>query len=199
MLYSVEGLRKDALLKKTAGNKIFVLDEAIEAYHNFSQDVGFDIFLSYRSLDADVAIALAKSFQHDFGYTVYLDRLIDPNLNPSSANKGTAECIRNRLRHCKCLVYANSINSDSSRWMPWEAGFMDGQNRPVAILPITQTERDAQRDTNKGLEYLSLYPYISKNPIKGSSEMTLWINESANKYCTFHGWLRNGKKPVYKS
>ena len=180
---------------KTAGKRTNALNESIESFKNFSMTAIFDIFLSYRSLDAELAVALANSFQTEFGYKVYLDRWIDPDMNPSSANRETAKCIRARLQHSKCLIYADTAHSCSSRWMPWEAGFMDGQNRPVAILPIEQTENEAKQEAHKGLEYLSLYPYISKNPIMGKTEMTLWINETIQKYCRFDDWLKNGKQP----
>lgn len=205
MLYSIEGLRKNAVrnaaLRKIACEnakhdaQAIVLDEAVEAYHNLPGNTDFDIFLSYRSLDADVVLELANSLRTEFGYKVYLDRWIDPYLKPSSINKETAECIRDRLRHSRCLIYASTMNAGSSRWMPWEAGFMDGQNRPVAILPVEETEYDAETEANKGLEFLSLYPYVSKDPIKGSGKMFLWINEKADTYCTFADWLNNGAKP----
>ena len=144
MLYSVEGLRKDALLKKTAGNKIFVLDEAIEAYHNFSQDVGFDIFLSYRSLDADVAIALAKSFQHDFGYTVYLDRLIDPNLNPSSANKETARKGREMAVERRRFLHAGGLRQGDARYGRHSPS--EGRSRELlGRVGDTQTDQEVLR------------------------------------------------------
>ena len=173
MLYSIEGLRKNAVrnaaLRKIAcenakhGAQAVVLDEAVEACQNLPNDTSFDIFLSYRSLDADIALDLASSLRTEFGYTVYLDRWIDPDLKPSSVNRDTAECMRDRLRHSNCLIYASTVNSGTSQWMPWEAGFMDGQNRPVAILPVEQTEHAAAGESKKGLEFLSLYPYVSRD------------------------------------
>lgn len=205
MLYSIEGLRENALRntvpRKIAcensrhGDQVVVLDEAVEAYRDIPKDTPFDIFLSYRSLDADVALDLVDSLETEFGYKVYLDRRTDPDLKPSSVNRNTAECIRDRLRHCSCLIYASTVNSGTSQWMPWEAGFMDGQNRPVAILPIEQTEDRARGEAKKGLEFLSLYPYVSKDPIKGSGEMALWVNEKADTYCLFDRWLKNHEKP----
>lgn len=90
----------------------------------------------------------------------------------------------------KSLFFATTTNSSGSKWMPWELGFKDGHNRRAAVLPVVQTTIE----TYAGQEYLGIYPYVSKDPIKGSREEKLWINTSATCYVLFDKWLE-GQEP----
>jgi len=152
----------------------------------------YDIFLSHSYEDKEY-IAELKSILECYGFTVYVDWITDADiLNRNIISKDTAEQIRTRIKQSECMIFATSLHSPNSKWMPWELGYFDGlKNSKIAILPIT----DYECQDFKGQEYLSLYPYISEDCIKGKNEKTLWVNETKNKYVTFEKWLRKNKKP----
>ena len=70
--------------------------------------------------------------------------------------------------------------------MPWELGFADAHCGRVGVLPVTQAGEKAF----EGEEYLSLYPYVDRAVVKGTSRRTLWINRSAMRYAPLLGWVR---------
>ena len=99
------------------------------------------------------------------------------------------------MKQSKCLIYATSENSSSSRWMPWELGYFDGiKDKMVGILPIKKYGNNF-RDDFKGEEYLGLYYYIDKDTIRGKNKEALWVRESFTKYIIFDSWLNNGTQP----
>jgi hypothetical protein len=101
----------------------------------------------------------------------------------------TASILRERMINCKCLLYATSENAINSKWMPWEAGLMDGLKGRVAICPLM-----GGQDSNfKGQEYLSIYPYVSIDKVDKTGKDALWVNKE-NKYIIFTEWLK-GKEP----
>jgi hypothetical protein len=114
----------------------------------------FDIFLSHSYEDAEVIAGLKVLIERE-NLTVYVDWIEDAQADRSRVTPATADLLRQRMRHCRVLLYATSKASSSSRWMPWELGYFDGM-RPdsVGILPVVQTS-----DTSfSGQEYLGLYP-----------------------------------------
>ena len=112
--------------------------------------------------------------------------------NRTHVNAKTAQTIKERMQNCKCLLYATSENSSSSKWMPWETGLMDGLNGRVAICPLM-----GGSDSNfNGQEYLSLYPFLSYEKAESGKD-TLWINEGS-KYVKFSDWLK-GQEPYNHS
>ena len=113
----------------------------------------FDIFLSHSSLDTPLVDA-ADTVLRGLGFTVYLDRRVDPGLDPSRVDRATVEKLQERLRQSRCLLVATSTNITASNWVPWEMGFMDGMRHRVASLPILATKGD----TFKGKEYFEVYP-----------------------------------------
>jgi hypothetical protein len=114
----------------------------------------FDIFLSHSYEDAEV-IAGVKALIEKDDLTVYVDWIVDSQADRSQVTAGTAGMLRQRMNHCRFLLYASSSTSPSSRWMPWELGYFDGLNHGnVGVLPIVQSAGNAFN----GQEYLSLYP-----------------------------------------
>lgn len=150
----------------------------------------FDIFLSHSSDDNEF-VAGIKLFLQDFGFTVYVD-WNDPELNPNNVTPKTAGILRERMSHCKSLIYAYSDNAKSSRWMPWELGYFDGlKNSMVAVLPILSDFRKSIQ----GSEYIGLYHVIDIAKIDGTDQRSLWVNDGT-KYVNLSGWLK-GDKPHY--
>ena len=173
--------------EKVAMDGLDVLSEGVSSFKRF------DIFLSHSYADRDAVKGLADMLEKDFNLSVYLDWVVDTNLDRAKVNKDTSAVLRNRLSHCKCLWYVTSEMSATSKWMPWETGFADGHCGKVAICPLV----DGEKSSFNGLEYLSLYPYVDIAKASGSDKKCLRINESSEKYCSFDSWLNNNAKPTY--
>ncbi|MDO8770520.1 MAG: toll-Interleukin receptor [Burkholderiaceae bacterium] len=174
-------------LQKSAGT---VLSEKVLDSVQVNQ---FDIFLSHSLVDQKLILGIWLSLE-DMGYKVYVDWIHDMHLSRDSVTKETALVLRQRMLSCKSLFFATTANSSGSKWMPWELGFKDGHNRKAAILPVAQTAVDSY----VGQEYLGIYPYISKDPVKGGTDEKLWVNTSPTCYVLFDGWLE-GKEPYERS
>jgi hypothetical protein len=121
-----------------------------------SMSTYFDIFMSHSFKDAEI-IAGIKVLIEETGLTVYVDWIEDAQLDRSQVSAETADILRQRMSHCRFLLYATSGESANSKWMPWELGYFDGlKNGKVGILPIVQSGDDPF----DGQEYLGLYrPY----------------------------------------
>lgn len=157
----------------------------------------YDIFLSHSYNDRAIIPAL-KAELEKLDYKVYVDWIDDKLLSRDNVSKDTAKVLQKRMKQSKCLIYATSEHSSSSRWMPWELGYFDGiKDKMVGILPIKKYGNNF-RDDFKGEEYLGLYYYIDKDTIRGKNEEALWVRESLSKYVIFDGWLNNGLKPTEK-
>jgi hypothetical protein len=114
----------------------------------------FDVFLSHSSEDADIIAGVKAILERD-GLSVYVDWLEDPQADRRRVTPETARLLRDRMNHCKFLLYASSSASRTTKWMPWELGYFDG-NRPgrVGVLPLVASAAS----TFQGQEYLGLYP-----------------------------------------
>jgi hypothetical protein len=146
---------------------------------------GFDIFLSHRFLDAPYVLLL-KDYLESLGYSVFVDWIEQPEMGREKITKRTADYLRQVMDKCGSLLYAVSEITPDSRWMPWELGYFDGSGGRVAIVPIT--ERRTTSETDRGQEYLNLYPYITLGKDR-SGVNRLWVNKTASKYVTFDGWV----------
>lgn len=161
----------------------------------FSSDIKtrntFDIFLSHSFLDKDEVEGLYIELS-EMGYSVYVDWIVDPELDRNNVTKSTASRIQSRLKSAKSLLLAISVNAQISKWMPWELGYVDGNTGKCAIIPVSKS--DFAPNSYKGVEYLSLYPFIKKVPTRAAGEK-LFIIEESNKYVTMDDWLRLGEQP----
>lgn len=153
------------------------------------QSKTYDIFLSHSTKDKELVVG-TKLILEDLGYSVYIDWIEDPQMSRSTVTKETAELLQKRMQNCKSLFYAFSINSGTSKWMPWECGYFDGiKNGKVAVLPISRNN-----DTSfKGTEYLGLYYYITIQPSK-AGPVRVYVRESDDSYTVYEDWMK-GTKP----
>ena len=125
------------------------------------------------------------------GYKVYVDWIIDPHLDRSNVTKESAEHIRNRMKSSKSLLLAISANATTSKWMPWELGFVDGNTNKCAIIPVYDNYY-SMPESYSGFEYLKLYPYIKKVNNK-IGQPKIWVIENPTKYVVFDDYLNNVK------
>lgn len=153
----------------------------------------FDVFLSHQHLDAKEALAL-KIILEAQGLTVYVYWIDSPELNSAEVTKETATALRDMMKRCNSLLYAWSVNSSESKWMPWELGYSDGLHGRVAIVPVTYQQTSSE--DFKGLEYLRIYPYLTLTKNKAGDEK-LWVRDSATSYVLVPDWIKGA--PIYHS
>lgn len=142
----------------------------------------FDIFLSYNINDKDVVKGIYYVLKK-MGFKVYVDFMVDPQLDRRSVTKETAECIQSRLKHSKSLIYAQSSNAAMSKWMPWELGVVDGKTSKCFIMPVQK----GYEIINSRQEYLLLYPVIGVNTL---GELRVYDSEYSNYSRTLADCLR---------
>lgn len=118
----------------------------------------FDIFISYNIHDKAIIYGVYNELT-EMGFKVYVDFIIDPDLDRTKVTLGTARRIRARLENSRSLMYAQSPNAAMSRWMPWELGVVDGHTKKCAVLPILANDTDLYDKQ----EYLKLYPIVKPN------------------------------------
>lgn len=179
--------------RRTMSSRTFSAREILnEGVQTSDSTQTFDIFLSHSSSDNQLTAGL-KLILEDLGFSVYVD-WTDPALNPQNVTPQTAAILRDRMSHCKSLLYAFSDNSTDSHWMPWELGYFDGlRNSMVAVLPISSVNSK----TIEGSEYVGLYYVIDFDTIKGSSKDAFWVNNGSD-YVNLKDWIQ-GKKPYKHS
>ena len=194
MLFNKNDLvkRASSLVSFALANERWTTDSLEVLNESMSTDRRFDIFLSHSYADREAVKGLADVLGKDFKLSVYLDWMVDPALDRTAVNKATAEVLRNRLNHCRCLWYVTSQGAGASKWMPWETGYADGHIGKVAICPLVE----GRQSEFKGLEYLSLYPYVDVVKDENTNTDSLWIKESSDKYCSFDSWLNDNAKPT---
>lgn len=187
-LFNINELRTELRTKTFSwdGNNMETLNEYSERKLNeqsraFSTYKSYDIFLSHSVKDAAAILRLAKVLESQ-GLSVYVDWIVDKQLDRSKVTTTTARIIRERLKASKSFLMALTSNSTQSSWVQWELGLGDGQkNGKVAILPLV-TNDEIDPDFYKQ-EYLGLYPYID---YLGNS---IYVNGKDSKYLTLKDWL----------
>ncbi len=179
-LYSKQLLNEFAVKREHTADM-----ELKEAASAVKKSDSFDIFLSHSSLDARHVLSL-KEHIRGMGFSVYVD-WDDSDLDRRNVTPHTADLLRRRMNQCGSLFYAISYNAQFSKWMPWELGYFDGYKGKVAILPVF--ERHNNLDTYNGQEYLGLYPYVTINPTRSETELSLWIRWNENEYKRLNQWL----------
>lgn len=154
-----------------------------EANASYSAAITYDVFLSHSVRDADVVLGI-KGLLEDFGYSVYVDWIDDPQLDRSKVSAKTADTLRSRMKNSKSLLYLTTDNASDSKWMPWECGYFDGLKGKVAIVPVKTYKTDAY----SGQEYLGLYPYCTKGMNRAGNEK-LWVYKDSKTSLVFPIWL----------
>lgn len=147
----------------------------------------YDLFLSHSYLDKELVYSLVNLF-NDSGYSVYVDWMVDKQLDRTNVNAKTADLLRLRMEMCNGLAFVSTSNIIQSKWCPWELGYVDGKkNGRCAILPVLETSSGSF----KGQEYLGLYPFIDYASFQGNNKYEFWVNDpdDNNKYVSLREWL----------
>jgi hypothetical protein len=153
----------------------------------------FDIFLSHSSLDEPLILGIHDDLTRR-GYSVYLDRFCDPQLDRTNVTPATARTLRYRIAQSRSLFVATTSNTTSSKWVPWELGFSDGWNGKAAILPLLEKGQT----TFKGQEYFGLYPEVRDGEKTPSHNFTkpfdLWIYANGSYDSAWGPWIDKPRK-----
>lgn len=158
-----------------------------------TRSTGFDIFLSHSFLDKDEVEGIYLELTTK-GFSVYVDWIVDPDLNRENVTKQSAELIRKRMKSSKSLLLALSANANLSKWIPWELGFLDGATSQCALFPVSKDIYPAK--TFERSEYLKLYPYIKVAEI--DYRTGLFVTDTGYEYAILNEWVQRGVKPSYK-
>lgn len=143
------------------------------------------VFISHSHVDSTLAERLA-GFVASFGVPVYVD-ILDVDI-PSRTGVETAELLRAKIASLPKFIALVSEKALTSKWIPWELGFADGQRTKdlseeprVALLPVLRTASDWP-----GVEYMELYPQI-----KNEGDVTYIELPGGLRGPRFEEWLRS--------
>ena len=153
-------------------------------------DAKFDIFLSHAYVDRKKIRALKTWIEESTNLSVYVDWIIDKDLDRSNVSEETASRVRRRMENSGALIFAIPELKSQSKWMQWELGYFDGFCGRVAILPVLNSVRKAFR----GQEYLGLYPYIDVSKDVGGNYGFFVNHQRYEKtYRSLKVWAQTGK------
>jgi hypothetical protein len=181
-----------AYLKTVKRNKPLL--ESRRLFSESQEREVFDIFLSHSYVDKDDVEGLYYELT-GMGFSVYVDWIVDPHLDRSNVTKATATLVRRRLHSSKSLLLAISVDAALSKWIPWELGYVDGHTTNCALIPVSKST--VPTNSYRGVEYLSLYPFITKVQDVNNIQR-LWVVEEARRYTTLQSWLI-GEKPYERN
>ena len=147
----------------------------------------YDIFLSHRKLDEELILGIRLKLEKEYGYKVYVDWVDDAQLSRQDVGKQTAETLRLRMKQSRCLMYAYTKNATTSKWMPWELGYMDGHKpQKSTVLPILNALTGTMDYGDQ--EYLNLYPPTTEETNTYHGTKKLYVHEETGKI-DFETWL----------
>jgi len=186
-------LYTSSYLKQLSANKSSTIKNKLLT-ESHKVHTGFDIFLCHSYLDRDEVEGIYIELTNQ-GYSVYVDWIIDSQLDRKNVTRESAELIRSRLKISKSLLLAISTNAALSKWMPWELGYVDGRTNQCSIFPVSKDTNNIPT-TFERAEYLQLYPYIKRAAIDNYTP-GLYVTESAYSYVGFESWVRKSVKPSF--
>lgn len=183
----------DSNYLKSVYNRNSIQLRAVFLSESKKTHTSFDIFLSHSFLDKEEVGGLYHELT-GMGFSVYVDWIVDPQLDRNNVTKQTAELVRKRMKMSKTLLLAISDNASMSKWMPWELGYVDGNTNKCAIVPVSRD--NITRTDFKRAEYLLLYPYLKRAQLQNTIDS--YIMESGDTYVSISNWIRRNEMPTYK-
>lgn len=175
MAYYTEKDARDAFARTQRGRTLrkSAREILVEASEALSGTEKFDVFLSHCLADAEMIVGI-KALLEEQGQTVYVDWVVDKQLDRGNVTPETAAILRRRMQQSASMLFATSVSSPNSKWMPWELGYFDGlrQGR-IAVLPLVTSEGASF----KGQEYLGLYPVVER--LKAGERIKPFITKGA--------------------
>ena len=183
-------LLTESFIRKAATEAKYQGVAVNENLTRFASSKRYDLFISHSFNDRELVTGLYHLF-NKAGYNVYIDWIIDKQLNRNYVTLETASLIKSRIQASLGTAYVSTSSSTSSKWCPWELGVSDGMKGKVCILPVMNTGF-------KGQEYLGLYPYLEYAKIHGEDKYDFWVYDQVDtkKYIILKNWLQ-GYKPYH--
>ena len=171
--------------KKLTARKVVVRD----SFDNIKKGNKYDIFLSYSYSDKDYAL-LIYAFLIEYGFSVYID-IKDDSLDRDDVDEKTAKRLAKIMNNCRSLIYVHTPSAKTSKWCPWELGYMLGiTNFRCAVIPLIEDKEDFPHQ-----EYLGLYPIVDFEKYQNSDEYAFWVNTyKTQKYVGLKKFI-NGTNP----
>lgn len=160
---------KNELLIEAKKFKSYDIGIGIESYNTIYESVRasasekFDYFISHSFHDKEFVKGLFQ-YLTEKRKRVYVDWIIDKQLDRADVNEQTALVLRQRMDNCKELLYAISHNAAGSKWMPWELGYFDAKKgkTSVKILPIVENAYESFKDQ----EFTKIYNKVKKEDFR---------------------------------
>jgi hypothetical protein len=116
--HCLDALRVEARLTKTA-SAAFLLSESSVSMSGY-----FDTFLSHSYADAQSLagpdILRTKRLLERFSFSVYVDWIVDPELDRVRVTPRNASILHRRLGCSGSLLFVTSATASASTWMPRE-------------------------------------------------------------------------------
>jgi hypothetical protein len=185
------GYASSSLRKSHATDSARILSEAV---HNSTDYAKYDVFLSHSSKDAELIHGI-KSYLEGIGLTVYVDWLVDTQLDRNNVTSATANTLRKRMRQSNSLIWVATEASSSSKWMPWELGYFDGfRPNQVAVMPLV----DFYGEQFRGQEYLGLYPLVRKNTTR-NGDVDVFVEDEGKQWTTLRQFAKTADSWRYYS
>ena len=137
-----------------------------------------DVFISHKSDDAEKAQRLKSRIETDYHLECWIDA-DDKEMQRIQQAKpvdyvALTHRIRERLRGCRCLIFAYSSKSHASRWMPWELGFFDGRwgGRLIGLYDLDEgagdeTAEPAEQGSVDIREFERIYTELKPSNLEG--------------------------------
>jgi hypothetical protein len=148
----------------------------------------FDIFLSHSYQDRDIIGALFKVMEEEMDFKIYVDWIVDTELDRTNVTAATAQRLKERMNLCKCLLFATSENQPKSKWMPWELGYFDGMKEKVAICQLSKRKTPRIATLVKNILVCILILSFKRN----SRHDRLWVHIDERTMLNFgNGFLGN--------
>jgi TIR domain len=137
-----------------------------------------DVFISHKSDDAEKAQRLKQRIETDYHLECWIDADDEEMQRIQQAQPVDyallTHRIRERLRGCRCLIFAYSSRSHVSRWMPWELGFFDGRwgGRLIGLYDLDEgagdeTAEPAQQGNVDIREFERIYTELTPANLEG--------------------------------
>ena len=153
-----------------------LLNESTDQMHLMMQErepeKKYDIFLSHSYQDKKIAAQLRAKLVVEYQFSVFVDGIDAPELSRDEVTLETVASLRQAIMGCKCFLYLTTGTTSNSKWMPWELGFVEGQNNKAAIFPVLRQKFSSFH----GHGYLGVYPYIGEAFAKQMGKKYLWVN-----------------------
>lgn len=160
--------------------------EARTLLKSAADQYGKTVFLSHSSKDHELLPGVVLILENHGG-KVYVDEH-DTELQGTDFQK-TAGRLRDVVRACKKFVLFVTKQTKDSKWIPWELGLGDGNNKEhnVALFPAAEQYFD---QTWSEQEYLGLYHRIIWGNFQDKEPEWLVLDHRNNTAVTLGYWLK---------